>query len=70
MAASARVAALWRHPIKAHGVEPLEAVELAAGQTLPWDRRWAIAHDAAKVAPGHSAWADCANFSRGAKSPR
>lgn len=64
-----RVAALWRHPIKAHGVEPLDAVELTPGQTLPWDRRWAIAHEAAKVAPGQGTWADCVNFSRGAKSP-
>ena len=67
--AAVRVAALWRHPIKAHGVEPLDAVDLTPGQTLPWDRRWAIAHDAAKVAPGDRAWADCVNFSRGAKSP-
>lgn len=65
-----RVAAIWRHPVKAHGVEPLESVELAAGRTMPWDRIWAIAHDSAKVMPGSDNWAHCANFSRGAKSPR
>lgn len=64
-----RVASLWRHPIKGHGVEPLAAVELAAGATMPWDRVWAIATEAAKVRPGDDAWAACANFARGAKSP-
>ena len=28
------------------------AVTLAAGATMPWDRVWAIAHEAARVAPG------------------
>jgi uncharacterized protein YcbX len=65
----ARISHLWRHPIKGHGVEPVEAVTLAAGATMPWDRVWAIAHEAAKVAPGSHDWVPCANFSRGAKSP-
>lgn len=61
---------LWRHPIKGHGVEPLDNVTLAAGATMPWDRVWAIADARAKVAPGSTAWAPCVNFSRGAKSPQ
>lgn len=61
---------LWRHPIKAHGVEAVTATALAPGAAMPWDRVWAIAHAAAKVTPGTVAWAPCANFSRGAKSPR
>jgi uncharacterized protein len=65
----ARVAHLWRHPIKGHGVEAVARTTLEAGTTMPWDRVWAIAHEAAKVAPGQGAWAPCANFSRGAKSP-
>lgn len=65
-----RLAAIWRHPIKAHGAEPLDAVTLQAGSTMPWDRVWAIAHSAARLAPGSPDWAQCANFSRGAKSPR
>ena len=64
-----RLTHLWRHPIKAHGVEALDAVTLAAGATMPWDRVWAIAVEGAKVAPGSREWARCANFSRGAKSP-
>lgn len=62
----ARVAALWRHPIKAHGCESLQSVTLATGQTMPWDRRWAVAHEAARA--DGSTWAPCANFSRGAKA--
>ena len=63
----AHIAALWRHPIKSHGRETLEHVSLTLGQTMPWDRRWAVAHEAAKT--DGSAWAECANFSRGAKAP-
>ncbi|MBZ0124200.1 MAG: MOSC domain-containing protein [Roseovarius sp.] len=62
----ARVAALWRHPVKSHGRESLKSVTLAAGQTMPWDRRWAVAHEAART--DGRAWAPCANFSRGAKA--
>jgi uncharacterized protein YcbX len=65
----ARVSHLWRHPIKGHGVESVSGVTLAAGATMPWDRVWAIAHEAARVGPGSTDWSSCANFSRGAKSP-
>lgn len=65
----ARISHLWRHPIKAHGVEAVRAVDLRAGETMPWDRVWAIAHARAKVRPDGHEWARCANFSRGAKSP-
>lgn len=60
-----RVTALWRHPIKSHGRESLERVTMTKGQTMPWDRRWAIAHELSKA--DDSAWSPCANFSRGAK---
>ncbi|MFT3974382.1 MAG: MOSC domain-containing protein [Amaricoccus sp.] len=65
-----RLASIWRHPIKAHGAEPLQAVTLQTGRTMPWDRVWAIADSRAKVEPGSADWAPCVNFSRGAKSPR
>ena len=64
---SATVAALWRHPIKSHGREALNRVTLRAGQTMPWDRVWAVAHEAS-TADG-SAWVPCANFSGGSKAP-
>ena len=39
------VAELWRHPIKSHGRETLDAVEFTAGACMPWDRHWAVTHD-------------------------
>ena len=64
---TATLARIWRHPIKGHGAEALDRVEVLAGRTLPWDRAWAVIHEAAKT--DGSAWAACANFSRGAKAP-
>lgn len=64
---TATLAQIWRHPIKAHGFEALERSAIRAGETMPWDRVWAVRHDASKAEGG--AWARCANFSRGAKAP-
>ncbi len=61
------VAHIWRHPIKSHGREALSAVHLTEAQTMPWDRAWAVIHEAAKT-DGRD-WAPCANFSRVAKAP-
>lgn len=55
-----------RHPIKSHGREDLGAVVLTSAQGLPFDRHWAVAHDAAKLVAG---WNPCVNFSRGSKAP-
>lgn len=66
---SARLAAIRRHPIKGHGREPLARVRLTEGEALPWDRHWAVAHEAARL-PKPMAWAPCANFSRAAKAPQ
>ena len=63
---SQRLARICRHPIKAHGREDLASVLLSAGACLPGDRRWAVAHEAAKLVPG---WNPCNNFHRGAKAP-
>ncbi|MBL3560028.1 MOSC domain-containing protein [Rhodovulum sulfidophilum] len=65
---TARLARIYRHPIKGHGAEALEAVDLQAGRTLPWDRTWAVAHEASRA--DGTGWAPCANFSRGAKAPQ
>ena len=62
-----KVTALWRHPIKSHGREALTRVTLTQGRSMPYDRLWAIAHDAAKA--DGSEWVACQNFSRGSKSP-
>jgi len=61
------IAHIWRHPIKAHGVEALKSVGLTAGKTMPWDRVWAVAHELSKA--NGTKWVPCGNFSRGAKCP-
>lgn len=61
-----RLVQITRHPIKGHGREDLASVRLLAGACLPWDRHWAVAHEAAKLTDG---WNPCMNFARGAKAP-
>ena len=61
------VTEIYRHPIKAHGVEALTEASLSVGMTIPWDRHWAVAHEASKA--DGSKWVPCANFSRGSKAP-
>lgn len=62
-----RLAHIFRHPIKAHGREALASVVLSEGECLPWDRRWAVAHEAARITKG---WNTCNSFLRGVKSPK
>ncbi len=64
------VTEIWRHPIKAHGREALDQVTLTQGECLPWDRRWAVAHEASCFDHERPNWQPCQEFSRGAKSPR
>ena len=64
----ARVAALWRHPIKSHGREALQSVALAAGRPFPWDRSWAVVHDAA-ADDASQGWIPCQNFMIGTRTP-
>ena len=61
------VSALWRHPIKGHGRESLQSVDLSEGLTMPWDRHWAVAHEATQA--NGTGWAPCANYTRAAKVP-
>jgi len=62
-----QITALYRHTLKSHGREALERVTLHAGQSMPYDRHWAVAHEAAKA--DGSKWAPCVNFSRTSKAP-
>ena len=64
---SARVAHIWRHPIKAHGREELKEIGLLENQTMPWDRAWAVLHERAHTDGSH--WISCGNFTRAAKAP-
>lgn len=63
------LAHIFRHPIKAHGREELASVSLSAGEALPWDRHWAVAHAASHFDAGEPMWMPCANFQRGARTP-
>ncbi|WP_299925187.1 MOSC N-terminal beta barrel domain-containing protein [uncultured Pelagimonas sp.] len=61
------LAEIWRFPIKSHGREPLSFTDLSIDKALPWDRAWAVAHDATQA--DGSEWVPCGQFSRGAKAP-
>lgn len=63
------VAALWRHPIKSHGREAIETVALTQGQTMPWDRHWAVTHEACKFNADDPRWVMCRNFMIGVATP-
>ncbi len=66
---SGRLAHIFRHPVKAHGREELASVSLSAGRTLPWDRHWAVTHEASHYDADAPMWMPCANFQRGARTP-
>ncbi len=61
------ITTLLRHPLKSHGREALRQTTLTAGQSMPFDRLWAVAHEASKA--DGSMWVPCANFSRVSKAP-
>lgn len=61
------VAELWRHPIKSHGREPLEQADFTVGKCMPWDRHWAVTHEASKF--DGVEWASCHNFMTGTRTP-
>lgn len=63
------VAEIWRHPIKSHGREQLDRTDLFAGQTMPWDRHWAVTHDASKFQHDDPKWVMCRNFMIGVATP-
>lgn len=64
------VAGLWRHPIKSHGREELDEVTLVTGQTMPWDRHWAVTHEKSKFDPSAPEWVMCRNFMIGSMNPK
>ncbi len=64
----AQVREVWRHPIKSHGRERVAQVTLTEGAALPWDRRWAVAHDQSRFDPEQPGWQPCREFTRCAQS--
>ncbi len=67
---NAFVTDIWRHPIKAHGREALAHILLSKGRTMPWDRRWAVAHELTTFDFKNPEWVHCTNFSRAAHAPQ
>ncbi|QDC08213.1 MOSC domain-containing protein [Oceanicola sp. D3] len=64
---SATLAQIWRHPIKSHGRERVGEVELKAGESMPFDRRWAVAHEDSAF---DGDWERCSNFAITTHRPR
>ena len=64
---TARLAQIWRHPVKGIGREPLDAVTLNADAPMPGDRAWAFQHEGAPDEPG---WQPRRNFLVVANGPK
>ena len=64
---TARLAHIFRHPLKAIGREELGQATLRPDGWIAFDRHWAVAHDRAKLQDG--GWAQKANFLRGVTEP-
>lgn len=67
---TAHLAAIYRHPIKSHGRENMQAVVLTQGQCMPWDRHWAVTHERSKWQDTDPQWLACTNFLIGSGNPR
>jgi|APEBP8051073178_1049388.scaffolds.fasta_scaffold00082_99 uncharacterized protein YcbX len=65
----AQVAHLCRHPVKSAGYEQIESARLTPGRAFPFDREWAIAHEAARFDGQPEGWVPKMNFLRGWASP-
>jgi uncharacterized protein len=59
---SITIAAIYRYPVKGLSPEPLERVALSAGEGLPQDRRFAIAHGSTRFDPAAPEWMPKTNF--------
>jgi uncharacterized protein YcbX len=58
----AEIAAIYRYPVKGLSAEPLPQVKLAAAQTLPADRRYAIENGPSGFDPADPKWMSKAYF--------
>lgn len=62
------LAHICRHPVKSVGFEELARASLTEGRALPFDREWAVAHEAAKF-DRLTEWQPKMNFLRGVAGP-
>ena len=67
---TARVAEIWRHPIKSLGAERIARVTLEPGRTMPGDRVWALAHEKTRFDFDNPEWTPCSAFLRCAIAPQ
>lgn len=63
-----RLAHIVRHPIKSLGFEELAGASLTQGRAFPFDREWAVVHEAAKF-DRLETWQPKMNFLRGVAGP-
>ena len=59
---TAHLARICRFPVKGMSAEDLDRVRLTVGQTLPGDRRFAIARGSAGIDPTEPVWLPKSNF--------
>ena len=59
---SAKIASIYRYPVKGLSPEPLPSVKLTPGQTLPSDRRYAIENGPSKFDPDNPKYLPKAYF--------
>lgn len=57
-----RIESIYRYPVKGFSPEAMEEVTLAEGQTLPHDRRFALAQGDSPFDPAAPAWLPKRNF--------
>ena len=50
------LASIYRYPVKGLTPEPLQKVVLSAGEGLPQDRRFALAHGSTRIDPTAPTW--------------
>nr|WP_209426117.1 MOSC domain-containing protein [Pararhodobacter sp. SW119] len=60
-----RLAHICRHPIKSVGFEEIARAALTPGRALPFDRAWAVAHEAADFGDQPQGWEPKLKFLRG-----
>jgi uncharacterized protein YcbX len=68
-ASLARVEALWRYPVKGLSPEPLTQTIALAGEGLPGDRRYALAHGNTPFDPAKPEWLPKHNYIMLARNP-
>ena len=57
-----RIEQLYRYPVKGLTAEALEEVRVEPGQTLPWDRAFALAQGTAPFDPDNPGWLQKTHF--------